>query len=375
MGYSYAEIVVTLFTVHGIKLCIRQLKRILNRLHLKRKVSNGNESLPELIAQAMLLEFKHSGKNIGYRTMWKRLQLYHNLNIKRDTVRQLLKAIDPEGVERRKRHRLSRRKYFVPGPNFLWHVDGYDKLKPFGFAIHGAVDGYSRRILWLHVSPTNNDPAVIAGYYLKCLQREGFTPRILRCDLGTENTTLEFLQPYFRHYCNDDLAGVKSFMYGKSTANQRVEAWWGLLRKFCSGWWINFFKDLRDRGTYRSHDPLHTECLRYCFMNLLRLEIEQSAAEWNVHRIRKNRKGECPSGIPNFMYFSPEFFGSRNYGTGVALEDVIICNNLYGRLAPSDCSEEFLELVGIIRPGIQRPRTIDQAIDLYERLICDIDKF
>ena len=28
-------------------------------------------------------------------------------------------------------------------PNFLWHCDGYDKLKPFGIAIHGCIDGYS----------------------------------------------------------------------------------------------------------------------------------------------------------------------------------------------------------------------------------------
>ena len=44
----------------------------------------------------------------------------------------------------------------VPGPNFIWHIDGYDKLKPYGFCIHGAVDGYSRRILWLEVGPSNN---------------------------------------------------------------------------------------------------------------------------------------------------------------------------------------------------------------------------
>lgn len=28
------------------------------------------------------------------------------------------------------------------GPNYLLHVDGYDKLKRFGFAIHGCVCGY-----------------------------------------------------------------------------------------------------------------------------------------------------------------------------------------------------------------------------------------
>ena len=26
-------------------------------------------------------------------------------------------------------------------PNFIWHCDGYDKLKPFGIAIHGCIDG------------------------------------------------------------------------------------------------------------------------------------------------------------------------------------------------------------------------------------------
>ena len=27
------------------------------------------------------------------------------------------------------------------GPNFLWHCDGYDKLKPYGLCIHGCIDG------------------------------------------------------------------------------------------------------------------------------------------------------------------------------------------------------------------------------------------
>ena len=29
----------------------------------------------------------------------------------------------------------------APGLNQAWHMDGYDKLKPFGFPIHGAIDG------------------------------------------------------------------------------------------------------------------------------------------------------------------------------------------------------------------------------------------
>ena len=75
----------------------------------------------------------------------------YNLKVKRGTVLNLLRIIDPNGVDRRKRRRLLRRKYSNPGPNFLWHVDGYGKLKPYGFAIHAAIDGYSRRVLWIEV--------------------------------------------------------------------------------------------------------------------------------------------------------------------------------------------------------------------------------
>lgn len=50
--------------------------------------------------------------------------------------------MDPEGVQARLGHRLSRREYFNKGPNFLIHIDGYDKIKKYGFGIHGAICGY-----------------------------------------------------------------------------------------------------------------------------------------------------------------------------------------------------------------------------------------
>lgn len=45
----------------------------------------------------------------------------------------------------------------------------YDKLKPYGFAIHGCIDGFSRRIMWLEVNPSNNNPAAVAKYYVDCI--------------------------------------------------------------------------------------------------------------------------------------------------------------------------------------------------------------
>ena len=45
----------------------------------------------------------------------------------------------------------NRRRYGTGGPSSMWHVDGNDKLIGFGFYIHGCVDGYSRKVIWLKV--------------------------------------------------------------------------------------------------------------------------------------------------------------------------------------------------------------------------------
>ncbi|KAG0152360.1 hypothetical protein CROQUDRAFT_35432, partial [Cronartium quercuum f. sp. fusiforme G11] len=48
--------------------------------------------------------------------------------------------------------------YDVPGPNFVWAMDGHDKLKPFGSCLYCAIDAWSQKVLKLHVATNNNDP-------------------------------------------------------------------------------------------------------------------------------------------------------------------------------------------------------------------------
>ena len=227
-GFSYPEIVLILFVVHNIKLSLRQLCRILREHNLRRNLAQTSD---ETVIDYISKELQLSGQCIGYRSMWKRLVNDHKLTVPRDKVLSLMRQIDPDGIKLRKAHRLKRRKYIVKGPNYVWHVDGYDKLKPFGFCIHGAIDGYSRRIIWLEVSQSNNNPAVIAMYYLEALKVLRFAPRIIRCDKGTENATLALLQPFFRYNDTDSMAGLNSFRYGRSVSNQRIEAWRTLKRQ------------------------------------------------------------------------------------------------------------------------------------------------
>lgn len=64
-------------------------------------------------------------------------------------------------MEYRLRYRFRRRVYRFKGFNYLWYIDGYDKLKLFGFCVYGVIDGFSRRILWFEVLSINSDFRVV----------------------------------------------------------------------------------------------------------------------------------------------------------------------------------------------------------------------
>ena len=122
------------------------------------------------------------------------------------------------------------------------------------------------------------------------MEQLGGVPRLVRTDKGTENIWISVMQRLLRIDQNVNLAGFKSFIEGKSSPNQRIESYWSKLRQGGGGWWINFFKDLRDSGVYADHDPLHQECLKFCFMNVLRKELNSIAEMWNVKDIQVKKK-------------------------------------------------------------------------------------
>lgn len=103
--------------------------------------------------------------------------------------------------------------------NFVFCTVGYDKLKPFGFPVHAAVDGFSRKVMWLDVCRSNNSPAEPTKLYLDCVKMHGGCPLLTRSDYGTENGLIAATQCYFR---SDDCpySGEDAHKYGTSTRNQ-----------------------------------------------------------------------------------------------------------------------------------------------------------
>ena len=278
-----------------------------------------------------------------------------------------IRIIDPEGVERRRRRRLKRRKYVTPGPNFLWHIDGWDKLAPFGLYIHGAIDGYSRRILWLEVNSTNKNSKVVVSHYLDTVEQLGGVPRRVRSDKGTENVIIGRLQKYFRWNDSDTFSSSRSFIQGKSSANQRIEAWWSKLRDGGGGWWINMLKDLRDSGIYTDGDIVLNECLKFCFLPILRRELYLVAELWNTHEIQSKKRHEGIAGKPDVMFFMPEAYDTSSYLKEVDIEDIRACRRMFVERC-DDYDDNIEELVKLLKPNYVSPSNASEAVTLFSEI-------
>lgn len=357
-GFEYSEILLFLVKHHNHHISYSTLLRRLRQYGLSRQKQPSEDEL-KAVRKRIEEIIDGPGSMGGYRTVWHTLEL-EGLRVPRIVVQEIIRELDPEGTELRKSHCLKRRQYHNPGPNYAWHVDGYDKLKPWGFPIHGCIDGYSRRIMWLRVARSNNLPEYPAMYYLETVKELGGCPVEVVTDLGTENSLLASIQSYFRQ--NPD-----AHRYVPSPRNQRIESWWSFYSKNRSSWWRNFFQDLEADGKIDITSEMNKECLWYCFSGVLQADCDAVKDRWNTHYIRRSRHNTV-RGRPDSLFFLPEYHGA--------------VNNLLTRVAPNELEcvsqqtiaeqfcNEYQEYFDYVSQGlnIAAPTTWKEAFQQYEQL-------
>lgn len=261
----------------------------------------------------------------------------------------------------RKARKLQRRLYISPGPNTIWHVDGYDKLKPYGLPIHGCIDGFSRRIVWLKVCKSNNDPVTPAGFFLHAVEENGMRLILVQKDCAMENGIL---------------AGkVAAHRYSLSHANQRVENWWSHSKRGFTAWVIDFFKALGTERELSLGNYLQVECVWFVCFDFLQLELEKVKHEWKMCHIRQSRR-DTVSGIPDELCYLPHTCGFEDCGSEVSADDIDNILNQRDIYVQAELAKEVDdELLGYFKYVMREeglthpPEDWRQAKDMYEKIM------
>ncbi|KAG5281566.1 hypothetical protein AALO_G00073760 [Alosa alosa] len=109
---------------------------------------------------------------------------------------------------------IPRRPYSVPSPLSLWHIDGNHKLVRWRIIIHGGIDGYSRKIMYMQAN-TDNKATTVFQCFMTAVNTFGLPLRV-RSDKGGENVDVA------RYMLQHPLRGPdrSSMITGRSVHNQ-----------------------------------------------------------------------------------------------------------------------------------------------------------
>ena len=124
--------------------------------------------------------------------------------------------------------------------------------------------------------------------------------------------------------------------------NQRTESYWSKFVVGRPGWCKLFFQDMVDLEIFDPRELTLLDCIRFCYISILRKELTDIANEWNPHLLSPDINN-TPSGRPDSMYFLLHLHRTTDHmisiNTSKTDKFIIITTSA----VPSDFSDEFGE--------------------------------
>eukprot|EP00794_Sanderia_malayensis_P021019 gene21019-23072_t len=141
------------------------------------------------VKEAVGVELKGPGRQLGYRAMHQKIRQMHGLNVPRDLVYAAMTDLDSKGLSGRAVGAKRQKKgHFVSrGPDWVHSLNGHCKLmgyqrSTFPLSVYGCLDTASRKILWLRIWTDNCDPQHVGRWYLEYLYQSRLAPSMIRID-------------------------------------------------------------------------------------------------------------------------------------------------------------------------------------------------
>ena len=92
-------------------------------------------------------------------------------------------------------------------------------------------------------------------------------------------------------------ASEESFIYAKSTGNQRIESFW--LMKYKLNWWIKFFNHMIGTNLRKPSSAIHREVFAFSVIPVIQADLNDFMRTWNSRNIRKSAK--APGGVSEIV--------------------------------------------------------------------------
>ena len=157
---------------------------------------------------------------------------------------------------------------------------------------------------------------------MDCTRQFRSVPRAVRSDWGRENMIICGIQCFLSRNVKDLISNKNSFVHVSSARNQRIECWWSILRLCRLNWWINVFKDMSAENIVDTNLTYHVEFLRFCFLGILKEELDETRRLSNIHFVRESQNVEWPRGRPDVLFYTPSHMGGRDCRLPFAEKDM-----------------------------------------------------
>ncbi|XP_063684502.1 uncharacterized protein LOC134825858 [Bolinopsis microptera] len=250
--------------------------------------------------------------SLGYRAVAAILRNKYDIRVSEKAVEDELLEIEPENVARRdpanKLKHVQKGDFSVKGPNYLYSLDGHDKLAglfgaTFDIHIYGAMDTFSRKVMVMKVAHTNKNPKIVGKMYFDFVMKNRFIPRRIRVDRGTETGEIAAIQLFLLQKNGFPQTPIEGVIYGPSTAN-RIERLWRTLKEHLEPMYKEQLRELASSGYYQPADPVDRNLLSAIYIPHVQRSLDEFVQYWNSHKIRA-QSIEMPCGRPDVLFDNP----------------------------------------------------------------------
>lgn len=170
-------------TNENISLSARKLADVRKSLKIyRRKNEKQREEVLSQVKEFISNDFSTEQylRSMGFTYLNTELRKHGFLAPKHDAY-SIYKSISPDIMHLRwQKKKILRRAFKVPGPNWIWSIDGHEKLRAYGIEIYAAIDAYSRFIPWFYIGTSATTAWNIAQQYIHLLDEKGLTPARFR---------------------------------------------------------------------------------------------------------------------------------------------------------------------------------------------------